>query len=99
VSGAKLRKAITVSTGTVEYPLESMPERPSDFLLGQTWAYLIDLLDAEGEVAFRIHYIDAIAGSDQQVGRRLPCRRQLMWSAWKIMGVTRAKRDLSFQAG
>ncbi len=60
-----LGKAITVSTGTLDDPLENVPERPSDYLLGQTWAYLIDLLDADGEVVFRIHYMDAVAGSDQ----------------------------------
>jgi hypothetical protein len=55
---------ITVSTGTVEEPQENIPERPSGHRAGMTWAYLIDLLDENGDVAFRIHYMDAVAGSD-----------------------------------
>ena len=56
---------ITVSQGTVDEPQETHPERPSGYRLGNTWAYLIDLLDENGEVVFRIHYMDAVAGTDQ----------------------------------
>ena len=35
---------------------------PADFVAGDTWAYLIDLLNTAGDVVFRIHYMDAAAG-------------------------------------
>ena len=56
---------ITVSKGTVDTPQDHIPERPSGYRLGDTWAYLIDLLDENGEVVFRIHYMDAVAGSEE----------------------------------
>lgn len=59
-----LGKGFTVSTGTVDEPLNQAPERPSDYFAGMTWAYLIDLLDDKGEVVLRIHYMDAVAGSE-----------------------------------
>jgi len=59
-----LGKGFTVSTGTVEAPLSQVPERPTDYLAGKTWAYLIDLLDENGDIVFRIHYMDAVAGSE-----------------------------------
>lgn len=55
----------TVSRGAVDEPQEKHPERPSGYRLGNTWAYLIDLLDENGQVVFRIHYMDAVAGSDE----------------------------------
>ncbi len=55
---------ITVSKGSVEQPQEDLPDRPSGYRLGNTWAYLIDLLDENGEIVFRIHYMDAVAGSE-----------------------------------
>jgi hypothetical protein len=56
---------ITVSKGTVDTPQDHIPERPSAYRLGDTWAYLIDLLDENGEIVFRIHYMDAVAGSEE----------------------------------
>lgn len=48
--------------GFVKEPRSTLPARADDFKLGNTWAYLIDLLDERGAIAFRIHYVDA-AGS------------------------------------
>ncbi len=60
-----LGMSFTVSEGTVDQPQDTIPASPSDYLLGTTWAYLVDLLDADGNVVFRIHYMDAVAGSDE----------------------------------
>jgi hypothetical protein len=38
------------------------PHKGADFHLGYPWAFVIDLLDAAGKPAFRIHYMDAAAG-------------------------------------
>ncbi|HEX4620407.1 MAG TPA: hypothetical protein VH208_02470, partial [Myxococcaceae bacterium] len=48
--------------GKVKEPRTSLPERADDYKLGNTWAYLIDLLDPQGRIAFRIHYVDAASG-------------------------------------
>ncbi len=45
--------------GFIKEPRDVPPSHASDYRLGNTWAYLIDLLDAQGRVAFRIHYADA----------------------------------------
>ncbi len=58
-----LGKSFTVSEGTVDQPQHTIPQSPADYLLGATWAYLVDLLDADGNVVFRIHYMDAVAGA------------------------------------
>lgn len=55
----------TIAKGTVDESQSHLPERPVDYKLGLTWAYLIDLLDEDGEIVFRIHYMDAVAGSNQ----------------------------------
>jgi hypothetical protein len=47
--------------GFVKEPRTTLPATAEDYKLGNTWAYLIDLLDEQGEVAFRIHYVDAAA--------------------------------------
>jgi len=47
--------------GFVKRPQTALPLRAPDFKLGNTWAFLIDLLDANGAVAFRIHYVDSSA--------------------------------------
>jgi hypothetical protein len=60
-----LGKGFTIADGIVSEPQIHVPERPADYQLGMTWAYLIDLLDEYGEVVFRIHYVDAVAGGDQ----------------------------------
>lgn len=46
----------------VKEPMKAEPSRADDFKLGNTWAYLIDLLDENGSVVFRIHYVDAASG-------------------------------------
>jgi len=56
---------LTVSTGTVEAPQAALPERPSGYHAGNPWAFLIDLLDEKGDIVFRIHYMDAVASSEQ----------------------------------
>lgn len=69
---------ITVSKGTVDEPQEEHPERPSGYRLGNTWAYLIDLLDENGDVVFRIHYMDAVAGSESsRIPAKLLAERQV----------------------
>lgn len=54
----------TISKGTVDEPQPQLPARPADYRLGETWAYLIDLLDENDEIVLRIHYMDAVAGSE-----------------------------------
>ncbi|MBK7857645.1 MAG: MBL fold metallo-hydrolase [Archangiaceae bacterium] len=51
--------AVAAFGGRLKEPLENPPQRADEFKLGYTWAYLIDLLDAQGKVVFRIHYVDA----------------------------------------
>ncbi len=60
-----LGMGFTIARGTVDEPLPEIPSRPSAYRMGDTWAYLIDLLDENGEIVFRIHYMDAVAGSDE----------------------------------
>ncbi len=50
---------VAAFAGSVKAPREQLPSRPEDYVLGSTWAFLIDLLDERGAVAFRIHYVDA----------------------------------------
>jgi hypothetical protein len=45
--------------GRINEPMTEPPSRASDYKLGYTWAYVIDLLDEKGNIAFRIHYVDA----------------------------------------
>ena len=58
-------RGFTIATGKVDEALDHVPDRPADYQAGETWAFLIDLLDEEGEIAFRIHYMDAVADSSQ----------------------------------
>jgi hypothetical protein len=46
--------------GHVKEPAHDPPSTAADYKLGNTWAFLIDLLDEKGNVAFRIHYVDAV---------------------------------------
>jgi hypothetical protein len=46
--------------GHVKEPQHELPSLAEDYKLGNTWAFLIDLLDEKGRVAFRIHYVDAV---------------------------------------
>ncbi len=45
--------------GRVSAPRGEPPRSANDYKLGYPHAYLIDLVDAKGKVAFRIHYMDA----------------------------------------
>jgi hypothetical protein len=45
--------------GHMEEPAEALPRRASGWLQGTPIAYLVDFLDSDGAVAFRIHYQDA----------------------------------------
>jgi L-ascorbate metabolism protein UlaG (beta-lactamase superfamily) len=47
--------------GTVTQKRTTPPVKGSDFRLGYPLAFMIDLLDPEGQTAFRIHYMDAAA--------------------------------------
>lgn len=51
----------TLYQGTLDRPLEEEPRRADQWLDGNTLAFLIDFLDAEGDVAFRVYYQDAVA--------------------------------------
>ena len=50
---------VTLFGGTVDSPRNDVPTTVHDFKSGQTWAFLIDFLDASGETAFRLHYQDS----------------------------------------
>jgi Beta-lactamase superfamily domain len=50
----------TLYKGTADYPRTSPPATAADWLDGNTVAFLIDFLDANGETAFRIYYQDAV---------------------------------------
>jgi len=52
---------ITLYPGTVDRPLARAPRRATEWLEGETFAYLIDFLDPDGSVAFRVYYQDAVA--------------------------------------
>ena len=45
--------------GNYEQPLKEIPRRATGWVEGQTLGYLIDFLNADGKVDFRIHYQDA----------------------------------------
>ncbi|MEX2526572.1 MAG: hypothetical protein WEA09_02945 [Gemmatimonadota bacterium] len=45
--------------GQLEEPVEALPRRASGWLEGTPLAYLVDFLNGDGSVAFRIHYQDA----------------------------------------
>lgn len=44
--------------GEVTEPAQELPERASGWLAGQPLSYLIDFLDPDGRVVYRIHYQD-----------------------------------------
>jgi hypothetical protein len=46
--------------GIQREPLHEPPRQGKDWLIGRTWAYVIDLMD-RGRSVFRIHYVDAAA--------------------------------------
>lgn len=51
----------TLYQGTRDRPLQQEPRRADQWLDGNTLAFLIDFLDDEGQVAFRVYYQDAVA--------------------------------------
>ena len=50
---------IKLYRGKVADPCQGLPERACGWKEGQTYAFLIDFLDKDGSVAYRIHYQDA----------------------------------------
>ncbi len=50
----------TLYHGTRDTPRTEEPGRAEDWVDGQTFAFLIDFLDDEGRVAFRLYYQDAV---------------------------------------
>lgn len=50
----------TLYRGTVERPMEREPRYATEWLDGETIAFLIDFLDDDGSIAFRIYYQDAV---------------------------------------
>ena len=53
--------------GNHDRPLNRLPTHAKDFVLGQTWAYVLDLLDESQNVVFRIHYVDAAPSAPQGI--------------------------------
>lgn len=51
----------TLYQGTTDRPLTAEPRWATEWLDGPTYAFLVDFLDADGSVAFRIYYQDAVA--------------------------------------
>ena len=56
-------QGVELYEGTVDAPLSRLPDRAEDWVGGVTYAYLIDFLDAAGDVAFRVHYQDAASSA------------------------------------
>jgi hypothetical protein len=50
---------LTLYRGTVDAPLARPPRRSGEWLDGETFAFLVDFLDGDGTVAFRVYYQDA----------------------------------------
>lgn len=50
----------TLYQGSVDRPLEQPPRNATEWLDGETFAYLVDFLDPDGSVAFRVYYQDAV---------------------------------------
>jgi hypothetical protein len=51
----------TLYQGTTDHPRATEPRWATEWLDGPTYAFLVDFLDPDGTVAFRIHYQDAVA--------------------------------------
>jgi L-ascorbate metabolism protein UlaG (beta-lactamase superfamily) len=52
---------LTFYAGTAEGPRAEMPGAATEWVDGETYAFLVDFLDAGGGVVFRIYYQDAVA--------------------------------------
>jgi hypothetical protein len=50
----------TLYRGDLARPLAAMPRTAAEWLDGPTFAYLIDFLGEDGEIAFRVYYQDAV---------------------------------------
>jgi len=53
-------EGVTLYQGTTDEPLTEEPRWASEWLDGETYAFLVDFLDPDGSVAFRIYYQDAV---------------------------------------
>lgn len=51
----------TLYQGTTDRPLTAEPRWATEWLDGPTYAFLVDFLEPDGSVAFRIYYQDAVA--------------------------------------
>lgn len=51
---------MTLYQGTRDRPMQRPPRTADEWLDGETLAFLIDFLDPEGAVAFRVYYQDAV---------------------------------------
>lgn len=51
----------TLYRGTTSEPLEAAPRWATEWVDGETLSYLVDFLDPDGSVAFRIYYQDAVS--------------------------------------
>ncbi len=65
-------QGIELYVGTVDEPLSALPDRAEGWVGGQTLAFLIDFLDASGQVAFRVHYQDSAASAPLGLIPELP---------------------------
>ena len=50
----------TLYQGSADRPFHEEPRWASEWLDGQTFAFLVDFLDPDGSVAFRVYYQDAV---------------------------------------
>ncbi|HSG47829.1 MAG TPA: hypothetical protein VLA43_08470, partial [Longimicrobiales bacterium] len=53
----------TLYKGTTDRPLTEEPRWATEWLDGPSYAFLVDFLDPDGTVAFRIYYQDAVAAA------------------------------------
>jgi len=53
-------EGVTLYQGTADEPYEEEPQWASEWLDGPTYAFLVDFLDPDGSVAFRVYYQDAV---------------------------------------
>lgn len=53
-------EGLTLYQGTTDEPFTSEPRWATEWLDGPTFAFLIDFLDPDGSVAFRVYYQDAV---------------------------------------
>jgi len=54
-------EGLTLYQGTADVSRREAPGQADEWLDGPTYAYLVDFLDADGSVAFRVYYQDAVA--------------------------------------